>query len=94
MDAKKIAGYMFDCEILKLIEVKESGKYLSDIRRMKGMSLKEASEITGISMSYLHRLENNKKVPSYSTLSKLTKGYGLIEEGVVSSAHIKINQDL
>ena len=80
MDTEVCVGWNFENEIQKRIEVQKLGEYLSDIRRMKGLSLKEASEVTGISMSYLHRLENNMKLPSYSTLSKLKKGYGLIEE--------------
>lgn len=46
---------------------------LYEIRRQRGMSQMELSEITNISHGYISELENNLKSPTLKILCKLTK---------------------
>lgn len=47
------------------------------IRRIKGLTLRQVEEITGISNAYLSQLENGKiKKPSYDVVMKLRNIYG------------------
>ncbi|MFL0270101.1 helix-turn-helix domain-containing protein [Candidatus Clostridium radicumherbarum] len=49
------------------------GDYIKSIRQIKGLRLTEVSEKSGISTSYLSRLENSKRVsPSQEILQKLS----------------------
>ena len=47
---------------------------IREIRKLKGIKLKELSEITGLSISYLSEIENNKDCnPSILTIIKIAK---------------------
>ncbi|MCI8485849.1 MAG: helix-turn-helix transcriptional regulator [Clostridia bacterium] len=47
---------------------------IKEIRILKGMKLKELSDITGLSISYLSEIENNKNCnPSLLTVMKIAK---------------------
>lgn len=48
------------------------GKMLKYLRTKRGLSLKQIKEFTGISESYVNRLENNGRLcPSYPVIEKL-----------------------
>ena len=57
---------------------------LREIREGKGLTLKQVSEDTGFSISFLSRLENNKSSITLSNLSKLLKYYGTTLAEIVS----------
>ncbi|MCI8487052.1 MAG: helix-turn-helix transcriptional regulator [Clostridia bacterium] len=47
---------------------------IREIRKIKGIKLKELSDITGLSISYLSEIENNKDCnPSILTIIKIAK---------------------
>ncbi len=47
---------------------------IREIRKLKGIKLKELSDITGLSISYLSEIENNKDCnPSILTIIKIAK---------------------
>lgn len=50
---------------------------IKDIRKNKKITLKQLSEITGLSTSYLSAIENNKvKDPNFKTIAKIAAGLG------------------
>ena len=53
------------------------GNYLRDIRKEKRLRLKDVSEGTGISISFLSDLERNCTNPSLATFWKLCTFYGV-----------------
>lgn len=54
------------------------GEVIARARKLKGWSLAKASEETGISAAYLHKLEkNNVQEPSPTQLHKLAEPFGL-----------------
>lgn len=54
------------------------GMYLRDIRKAKGLSLKQVEEEIEVSASYINRLEKgNRQNPSIFVLEKLSSFYGL-----------------
>lgn len=56
------------------MEAKEFGKYLNEVRKEKGLTIRQIETYSGVSNSYLSQLENGKKgIPSPSILKKLSK---------------------
>lgn len=54
------------------------GSYLRDLRNSKNLSLKDLQELSGISASYLNRLENcGRRSPSFGILEKLAGCLGV-----------------
>jgi transcriptional regulator with XRE-family HTH domain len=52
------------------------GSELKNLRKMKGLTLRQVEEISGVSNGYLNLLENDKvKEPSPKILSKLAQAY-------------------
>jgi transcriptional regulator with XRE-family HTH domain len=52
------------------------GSYIRHLRERLGYSLKEVDELTGISASYINRIEQGqRKAPSYPILEKLAEAY-------------------
>lgn len=63
------------------------GEWLKSIRLQKGWSLARASEETGASSSYLHRIEKgNRSVPSVTKLEEIAKGYGISATRMITMA--------
>jgi transcriptional regulator with XRE-family HTH domain len=58
------------------------GGYLRQFRKQKGLSLQELAERSGISLSYLSRIERGERgrLPSLETLLQIGKGLGLTPE--------------
>lgn len=54
---------------------------LKEIRKEKGISLKQLSKITGISISHLNYIEKNEKEPSLSMAVRIAQSLNIkIEE--------------
>jgi transcriptional regulator with XRE-family HTH domain len=52
------------------------GEKLRGLREMRGLSLGEAADITGVPRPTLSRIEHNKMAPTIGLLSKVVAGYG------------------
>ena len=48
---------------------------IRELRQNNGLTLKEVSEITDLSVSYLSDIERGRTVPSLSTLTKLSEAF-------------------
>ncbi len=53
------------------------GEKLRGLREMRGLSLGEAADITGVPRPTLSRIEHNKMAPTIGLLSKVVAGYGV-----------------
>lgn len=53
------------------------GEKLRGLREMRGLSLGEASDITGVPRPTLSRIEHNKMAPTIAVLGKVVAGYGV-----------------
>ncbi|PLS19690.1 hypothetical protein CVD28_04565 [Bacillus sp. M6-12] len=54
------------------------GSYILDLRKKKDYSLKDVERITGISQSYINRIEKGeRKAPSYPIIEKLADAYSV-----------------
>lgn len=53
------------------------GRYLKKKRAELGLTLKEASELTGISIGNISMHESGKHVPNEKTLERYAKAYGI-----------------
>lgn len=62
---------------------------IKEIRKNKNITLKQLAEITGLSVSYLSSIENNKvKDPSFKSMAKIAEGL----EQKVESLFLDSNQ--
>ena len=64
--------------------MKEIAYKLRELREKKGLTLKQVSEDTGFSISFLSRFENNKSSITLSNLSKLLNYYQTTLAEIVS----------
>lgn len=74
----------------------ELGALLADLRRAKGLSLREVEEATGdaVSNAYLSQLENGKiQRPSPNVLHKLAEVYGVPYETLMEKAGYLLPSD-
>lgn len=62
---------------LPLEEPLELGKKLKEIRLANGLTLEEASRLTGLARSTLSKIENEQISPSFQAVQKLTAGLGI-----------------
>lgn len=63
------------------------GEWMRSMREEKGWSLARAAEVTGVSSSYLHRIERGTRgVPSVKKLEQLAKGYDIPHSEVIIMA--------
>ncbi|MBR2815086.1 MAG: helix-turn-helix domain-containing protein [Reyranella sp.] len=69
------AGWTRSSNLLDLTEA--LGEKLRDLRVTRGLSLKEASDITGVPRPTLSRIEHNKMAPTIGLLSKVVAGLGV-----------------
>ena len=58
-------------------KVSDPGKFISRLRKEKGWTLAEVSKKTGVAISTLSKIENNKSSPTYEVLVRLAEGLGL-----------------
>lgn len=59
-----------------MIEITELGSTLRTMRKTNRLTLKQASELTGLSLSFLSDVERGIVDPSLTTLQKLALCYG------------------
>ena len=57
--------------------ISDPGKSISRLRKEKGWTLAEVSKKTGVAISTLSKIENNKSSPTYEVLVRLAEGLGL-----------------
>lgn len=60
-----------------MLSNKELGKYLKDVRVLKGFSLRDVNNYTDISYSHLNMIENGKRNVTPALLKNLAKLYNL-----------------
>ncbi|MBX3084632.1 MAG: helix-turn-helix transcriptional regulator [Anaerolineae bacterium] len=48
-----------------------------ELRNMRGLTLKDLSTATGLSISYLSDIERGRTIPTLSTLETLAKAFGI-----------------
>ena len=53
------------------------GKAILRIRRRADMTQKDVSDVSGLAVSYLSRIENDRVVPSIRTLNRISDGLGI-----------------
>jgi transcriptional regulator with XRE-family HTH domain len=61
----------------KMISEEQIAINIKKLRKRSKQTLKDLSELTGLTISYLSKIERSKKVPPYSTLSKIAVGLGV-----------------
>lgn len=62
----------------------ELGEKIRFLRKEKKMTLKNLSEITNISVSFLSDIENGRSMPSVDSLSLITRALGVTVSYVLS----------
>lgn len=60
-----------------MLSNEELGKYLKNVRNLKGLSLREVNKLTDISYSHLNMIENGKRNVTPALLKNLAKLYNL-----------------
>ncbi|VBB44473.1 Transcriptional regulator (Cro/CI family protein) [uncultured Desulfatiglans sp.] len=50
---------------------------IRNLREKKGMTLQELADLTGLTKSYLSKIERSKKAPPYSTVNKIANALGV-----------------
>ncbi|WP_413112878.1 helix-turn-helix domain-containing protein [Thaumasiovibrio sp. DFM-14] len=55
----------------------ELGKRIKDIRTQKGLTLEEASRLTGLARSTLSKIENDQISPTFQAMQKLAAGLSI-----------------
>ena len=83
------AGWTRSSDLLDLTG--KLGEKLRALRETRGLSLKEASDLTGVPRPTLSRIEHNKMAPTIGLLSKVVAGYGvpwssILPDTIVSDA--------
>lgn len=65
------------------------GSLIKHLREEKSLSLAELGELTGISPSYINRIElGERKAPSYPIIEKLAKGLGVSTSTLIIAARV------
>lgn len=63
------------------------GEYIQQLRKNKGLSLRELAALTNLSHSYLSQLENNKKQnPTSDIILRLSKHLGISYQALLEKA--------
>lgn len=63
------------------------GKKLKELKKVKNLKLKDISRDTGLSVSYISDILNERTNPSLDTLEKLTGSLGVSPSYVMEAAH-------
>ncbi|MEI9918541.1 MAG: helix-turn-helix transcriptional regulator [Bacteroidota bacterium] len=57
--------------------LRKFGQKLSEVRKKKGLSLRELAALCDVDASEIHRLEHGLKNPTIATISDLALGLGM-----------------
>lgn len=63
-----------------------SGKKVSLLRKNKGLSQQELSSLTGISQTYISKIEESKRQPTIGKAIVLAKALGVAIEDLLSES--------
>lgn len=70
------------------------GNLLKEIRNEKGLTLKDVELVSGVSSSYIYRLENvPTQIPSVAIIEKLSKALNLNTEDILSKLNIETQKE-
>lgn len=62
-------------------------KHLKDLRKLKGYTIREVADRSGVSPAYISQLENgNRNVPSPDIIAKLSEGLNISYSKLMSAA--------
>lgn len=53
------------------------GKTIKEFRQQRGLSLNKVAELANVDKSYLSKIENEKRDPSLSSLSKISRALNI-----------------
>ncbi|MFI3211281.1 MAG: helix-turn-helix transcriptional regulator [Peptostreptococcaceae bacterium] len=74
---------------------KDFGGWISDLRKERGLTLKELELSTGVSSSYIYRLERNpKQAPSFAIIEKIANGTNTPIEDLLAMINTDIREDI
>ena len=87
-----------DADIRKEVAALNIGRQIRQLRFQRGMTLKEVSEITGLSKPSLSQIENNDGAPPIATLIKIATALGVkighfFKEPEVSQRLVVVRRD-
>lgn len=69
---------LFRNRTIRIIKNNDFADYLKNLRQEKGYSLRELEQVSGVTASYIHRLETGeRKTPSVPIAEKLADGLGV-----------------
>lgn len=79
---------IFRNKVSRVIE-DDFGSWIRQLRKAKGYSLKDLESVTGVTASYIHRIESgSRKTPSIPIAEKLAIGLGLNSEEFLKKLHL------
>lgn len=62
------------------------GRVLRELRRRKGLTLRELGELAGVSMTFLSDIEHERRMPSVPTLAAVARALGVSPEVFLDGA--------
>lgn len=72
---------------IKYFKDNKFGEWLAGLRQSRGWSLAQAAKETGVSSSYIHRIEKGTRgIPSVAKLDQLAKGFGIPTTEMITMA--------
>lgn len=63
-----------------------TGQKIKNLRNKKGYTLKQLSDITGLSLSFISDIEHGRSQPSIDNLKKLATGLGVLSSDLIDDA--------
>ena len=70
------------------------GEKLKFLRNKKDYTLKQLSQITGVSISFISDIENGRRIPGLEYLDKLAVGLGVSSATLIADSNIDIPNKL
>lgn len=66
------------------------GKKLKSLRGEKEFTLKQLSQLTGISISFISDIENGRRIPGLENLKKLAKGLSVSSSELIAETDVGV----
>jgi XRE family transcriptional regulator, regulator of sulfur utilization len=76
-------------KMLNLVSFKEIGGAFRQMRESAGLTLREASERSRLSVSYISEVERGRTMPSLDTIARLAAVYGYEARAALAKAQPK-----